>query len=247
MKKILLTSSLVALGVSQLAFSGEEMAPVVDISAPSSSPWTLGIEALYLKAHSNDSSIYDGQDEEFAYRVNLAYKSGDNLGIRLSYFDFEGTQHSSSSEFSEDGPDIGAIDLVLFDNFTLGSWQGEYSFGIRHVDFEEPFEDSLDSDFDGWGPTVGLELVRPISDRFSVYASAQVSLLFGDNDVNNDDSTASMIELALGIQYDFAMGDCESNIRLGIEAQDYQGLAYEDVEDDQAGAFGGVLGLNFSF
>lgn len=246
MKKTLLTSSLVALGVSQLAFTGEEMAPVVDTSAPSSSPWTLGIEALYLKAHHSVGEFddYSSQDHEFGYRLEAAYKDGDNLGIRLRFFDFEGTDginNDASSAFYADS--IQAIDLEVFDNFELGAFNGEYAFGIRQFSYSEQYEGSDYVDFVGYGPTFALELVRPINDAISVYANTRVALVFGDDDVNNDDNTALITEIGLGLQYDF--GDCGSNVRLGVEAQHFSGVSNDSSED--ASLFGGVLGLNFSF
>jgi len=241
-KTLLLTSSLAVFGLSLSAFAGEEIAPIV-APEPSACPWSLGAELLYLKAH--DSYGYsDDQDEQLAYRITAAYKKADNLGIRLRYFDFEGDDPKGSYE-----PEIRALDLEVFDDFKLGAWQGEYAIGLRYFTSELTYnyEDSSsnnEGDFDGWGPTLALELVRPISDSFSVYANGRVSMVFGDDDYIGDNVQFLSTELGLGLQYDFALGNCDSNVRLGIEAQNHENTewGYSDM-----GLFGLALGFNFNF
>jgi hypothetical protein len=197
-------------------------------------PWGLGLEAMLLKAHSNEG-IYDEQDEEFAYRVALSYKAGDNLGFRLRYFDFEGS--------GDEHPEMTAFDAEVFDSFTLGSWNGEFSLGLRFASFEET--DDL-TDFNGFGPVLGLELTRTITGPLSFYANARTGLIFGEDDENEDDSFLATTELGLGLQYTFTMmGSCESYVRLGVEAQNWASISDNDNED--TGLFGGVLKVGFSF
>jgi hypothetical protein len=197
------------------------------------SPWGLGLEAMLLKAHSNEGN-YDEQDQEFAYRATLSYKAGDNLGFRLRYFDFEGS--------GVDHPEITAIDAEVFDTFTLGSFNGEFSLGLRSASFEETVNNA---DFSGYGPTLGLELTRTITGPLSFYANARTSLIFGDDDENEDNSFVGATELGLGLHYDFTMMGCQSFVRLGVEAQNWASLSSNDNED--TALFGGVLKVGFSF
>lgn len=239
-KTLLLTSSLAVLGMSQSAFAGEEVAPIVATAAPASCIWSLGVEALYLKAHSNDDEFGD-QDNEFGYRIGVMLKSGDDLGIRVRYFEWEGTEKESGDQYS----DLTSFDLEVVGDAKLGEFIGTYSLGLRHLDYQELDGSSTDVDFQAWGPTVGLELIRPLNDTLSFYVNARVSMVFGDDDENNDDSSSVITELGLGLQYDFAMGACGGNIRLGVEAQNYSEVIDGDEED--LGLFGAVLGVNFNF
>jgi opacity protein-like surface antigen len=245
MKKILLTSSLVALGVSQLAFAGEEMAPVVDTSAPSSSPWTLGIEALYLKADSETDSGYESQDRELAYRLSLAYQNGDSWGLRLRYFNFEATELGSPSDDEEHGPKVQSIDLEAFHGFALGSWQGEYSLGLRYFDLREDYNGKGgDVNYDGWGPVAGVELVRPFNDTLDFYINARVAYVFGDDDENDTVIDTWTYEVGAGIQCNMTLGDFDGHVRLGVEFQEWEDLAYNETDGE---AFGYVLGFNMGF
>ena len=201
-------------------------------------PWGVTAEALFLKAYSNEEE-YDDQDAELGYRLEFFYKNGDNLGLRLRYFDWEGTGSSN-----DDYPEMSAFDVEVFDSFTLGSWAGEYSLGLRWAEFQEDQGD--DTDFEGWGPTLSVDMMRPITGPLSVYANARTSLVFGDDDENYDDSFVPIFELGLGLQYDVNLfGDCESYIRVGVEAQNWASISSNDNED--AGFLGAAVKFGTSF
>ncbi|MBK1792002.1 Lpg1974 family pore-forming outer membrane protein [Persicirhabdus sediminis] len=269
MKKFLTLGAVAAMAVS--ANAGEVMpmatAPVADC------PWGLGLEALYMKAHGVDGDYGAEQDYEFAWRADLSYKQAGNLGVRLTYFQFNGTDDFQS--YSEFGggeerayADAKYADLEFFDNFELGAWQGEYSAGIRWGELDSywndrysGYEDYTSSEFSGWGPTFGLELVRPIGNNFSVYAGVRASWIFGDNDRKGNYSEDDLIdpyldepysvssseslfiaEGTLGLQYDYlAFRGCPSYVRLGAEAQNWSASG-EDVS-----LFGGSLRFGFGF
>ena len=189
------------------------------------------MEALYLKAHQNEDS-YDPQDEEFGYRVEASYQ-GAGLGFRIRFFDWEGT--GGSSDYY---PELSALDLEVFEGFQLGNWEGEFSAGLRRATFEE----TDFTDFDGWGPTLGIEMTREISGPFSIYAAARASLVYGDEDYYDEEEYISIVELSGGVQYDF--GAC-SYVRLGIEAQTWESASEDDHED--TALFGGALEVGFGF
>jgi len=203
----------------------QPMAPPVSAAT---CPWEISASALYLKAYSNEDN-YDSQDEEFGYRLELAYQNG-GLGYRVRYFDWEGS--------GSDTAEIMTIDFEVFDGFQLGSWDGEYSVGIRYGEFDEEYY----TDYDGWGPTLGVELTRQLSGAFSLYAGARGSLLYGNEDYDDEDEVLPIVELEVGIQYD--INDC-TYIRLGLEAQNYQSISDDDNED--TGLFGGALEVGFGW
>ena len=135
-----------------------------------------------------------------------------------------------------------AIDLDVYDDFELGSWDGEFSVGVRYATYEE----SMDQvDFSGFGPTFGVELTRDLSGALSLYVNARASLIFGEDDIDYDDSFIPIFELGCGIQYNFsAFGNCDSYIRLGLEAQDWGDIS---SNNDDASLFGGTAELGVSF
>jgi hypothetical protein len=208
------------------------------VSYGSDSPWRFSAEALYLKAHSNED-IYDPQDEEFGYRFGLSYQ-GSGLGIRASYFHWEGTE---SVNLNSNFPEVQVFGLEGFDQFELGAWKGEYSFGVRHASFKEHDLPTIDTDFSGTGPTIGVDLSRELFGPFSLYAGARATMLFGEDDVNYDDSFGQVMEIFGGVQY--AIGECGSLIRLGVESQNWQSLSDNDNED--TALFGGVVKAQLAF
>jgi len=239
MKKQLSTIALAATAVfaaSASAQAGEVTPGPAVASSNASGPWSLSAEALRLKAHSNEDN-YDEQDYETGFRLALGYKSGDNLGLRFRMFEFDSN--------SSDNVEIDSYDLEVFDHFTLGSWNGEFSFGVRYLEFNEPDDDDAEVEFNGFGPTVGVEFTRPISGPLSVYVGARTGLIYGDDDVNDDSSFAPVAELSVGLQYDFSVVNHAAYVRLGVDAQNYASISDDDNED--TGLFGAALKVGFSF
>lgn len=231
-----ITATAAAVALSTGLQAGEVYTPpIAPPVSESSCPWEISLSALYLKAHSNEDN-YDNQDNEFGYRLEVAYQNG-GLGYRVRYFDWEGS--------GSDNAEITSFDIEVFDGFQLGNWDGEYAVGIRYTEFDE----GDGTDFDGWGPTLGVEMTRALSGPFSLYAGARGSLIYGDadynygdSDYNYDDSVLPIVELELGLQYD--INDC-TYVRLGIEAQNYQSISNNDNED--TGLFGGALEVAFGW
>lgn len=239
--KTVLLASVMGVALSSPALAGGmektpilEKSPIVAPESDCACPWGVTAQALYLKAHSNEGTFDDDQEEEFGYRVGLSYKCDDKLGYRVRYFDWEG----SNDWYAE----MSAIDLEVFDFFTLGAWAGQYSVGLRYATYEE----SMDQvDFSGWGPTVGLEMTRKLSGPWSLYTNARVSLVFGEDDNGYDDSYIPIFELGAGIQYNFsAFGNCPSYVRLGFEAQNWSDIT---TNNDDASLFGATAELGLSF
>lgn len=246
----LIVASASAVALSSAAFGGGmektpilEKSPIVAEESDCACPWGFTAQALYLKAHSNQGTFDDDQDEEFGYRVGLSYKCDDNLGYRIRYFEWEGS--------NDWYPEMTAIDLEVFDDFELGSWSGQYSFGLRYATYEE----SMDQvDFSGWGPTIGVEMTRDLTGPWSLYVNARASLVYGEDDTEGvliddpdgyDDSFIPIFELGAGIQYNFsAFGNCDSYVRLGLEAQNWSEIT---TNGDDASLFGGTAELGVSF
>jgi|GEM_PF-1105256 len=243
--KLLLGSSVALVGLSSFAVGGEYIAPPVSSGpAPSSTcAWTFEAAALYLKADSEDSSGYEDQDFEWAYRLGIAYDNGGCLGVRFRFFNFDGTNNSGSND--EQGPEIQSYDLEVFSGFALGSWQAQWSAGVRYLDRQEPYGGSYDVNYDGWGPTASIELTHPLTQALDFYVNARASFIFGDDDENEAADDTPVLEAGFGIQYNTVLfGNCESYVRLGVEGQRYKNLAYEYTDGD---LYGGVLGFGLAF
>lgn len=241
-----------ALAIATVAITGAQAGEPAMMPAPapivSDCPWEIGLEALWLKAHSNEGH-YDNQDYEFAYRLDASYKQGDSLGYRLTYFNYEGSDATDYAANKSSGmqPKIDLFDLEVFDTFELGAWNGEFSGGIRFGSIEEiEYDRDLETDFSGWGPTIGLEMKHQLVGDLSIYAGVRGSWLFGKDKENADNSSTFIAEGTLGLQYDFALfNSCNSYVRLGMEAQNYTSISDGDNED--IGLFGGSLKVGFTF
>jgi hypothetical protein len=242
MKKQLSTIALAATAVFAATASvqaGEVTAGPAVAPSNASGPWSFSAEALYLKSHVSGAAALLGggggnfpdQDNEFGYRLALGYKAGDNLGLRFRFFDYESSALAPGVELG-----IKSYDLEAFDSFTLGGWNGEFSFGLRYLDASLGSQATVD----GIGPVVGFELTRPLSGPLSVYAGGRTGLIFGDVSGVIDDSQTPIAELSLGLQYDFSVANTAAFVRVGIDAQNYESLA-------DAGLFGGAVKVGFSF
>ncbi len=207
------------------------------ISYGCDSPWRFSAEAMYFRAYDPDDNL-GPQDHEFGYRFEFSYQ-GEGMGLRGRWFEFIGTD-----TVGQDVPTASALDIELFDQFELGPWQGEYSFGARKGKFKQSNNAVFADDFEGWGPTLGVELTRPITGPLSLYTGARVSILVGDDDAGpNGNSTSIWVtELFGGVQY--AIGECGSRVRLGVEGQNWGNVigGNEDVT-----LFGGVVEVQLAF
>jgi hypothetical protein len=183
---------------------------------------------LRLDSYATEDTFED-VDEDDGYRINVGYEGCDGLGLRLRYFQFE-------SEF-DDGDE--ALDLEYFDieitqSFCLCSLEGIVSAGYRHANYEE---DDDDVDFNGDGITLGLQLERDITCNFGLYAWAQHSIVYGDDDSTGDEEALlGWTEVQLGAQYSSCIGGYNAFVRGGVEAQRHEGLADDDTAD--TGLFG---------
>ena len=225
----------------------------LSFSSPDS-PWQLTAEALYLKAEASDFA-YQNQDFEFGYRLEASYKNGDDIGIRLRYFDFEGTTGDS---FQEQGPDFSSYDLEFFNQDTEGLWDLEYTLGLRYLDYSESFviggTSFTDADTDAWGPTFSLEFKRPLTESLNVYIKGRISYVFGESSDLGGGGDTLILEAGTGIEYKFSIVDQQDAfIKLGLEVQQYDDIAVDidgalfDSGLEDGVLFGGSFSLGFRF
>ena len=210
--------------------------------------WTLSLEALYLEARGALASFED-QDHEFGGRFELAHHFSRNDGVRARYFSFEGTQ--SSSSIDEWGPDLSTADLEYFRLFRWSGNTALVSAGARYLSYDERFDfgADLDTKFDGVGPTLGVELERPIAQGVAFFGKGRASYIFGNADgfalSNNEGFVA---EVSAGLSYSFAVSGIPTTISLAYEYHFYDSFATDAVGDIQNAFLSGVsLGVQLEF
>lgn len=234
-------SSIAALAVSlsSAAYAGDAVSAPMATAPDASCPWNVSVEYLSLKSYSDDGDFSD-QGYESGYRISASYAFESDLAFRVNYFDYDALNED------DDNMAATALDFELVSDLSLGSWQGDWSVGLRMAEYQDGQSDSLDSDFSGLGLTVGAELHRSLSSNFGIYVKARTSLIFGDDTENSDDTTLALHELGAGVQFDFAgWSGCDGNIRLGYENQMWSGVADDSDEDSGLAGFG--LRVNVAF
>ena len=159
--------------------------------------------------------------------------------------------------------------------------------GLRFADIDQMFTATLqqdtpvirtsDSSFDGFGPYVGGEVDYEVVDGLSLFGRAAGSLLLGNSkaeaqeifDVNssrvsreNDAVTAPVLELALGVKWDYDFNNSTSmGLSAGYEIQQWYNVISSDIRftndttlagfsdggSADLGLNGFFLGLDFDF
>jgi len=145
---------------------------------------------------------------------------------------------------------LNAFDLEATKAFHPGTSSMLLGFGLRYAKMKQKFRaevttaadviDELvvhDHGFEGFGPTVSLEVIHPFGDGgFDLYGALRASVLFGDAyqdileiknagaDVGRDsyrgEETLSIAEIAMGVQYSYeTSGGTLYFVRGGYEGQ----------------------------
>jgi len=182
--------------------------------------------------------VYDDTEYDFGGRISLGYQFSDCLFTKATYFGYETDTDNNGDELS-----VSSIDLVIGQTFkpsdvlTLSPY-----VGLSYVTVEE---DESDTEFDGLGVVLGIDVTRSLNNSFSLYATAKQTIAFGTTDDGNtdEDTVAFISQAGLGVQYDFS--NIDANIRLGVEGQWWGGVSDDDSES--FGLAGFVLGANFTF
>lgn len=149
------------------------------------------------------SGAYD-DSLQFGLRTNLAAEHCSGTGVRLRWFTFDNDISYSgaggavilSGLFNMD---IDALDMEITQRKDFKYWSMVASGGVRYgrVDIENmtvPFSGHASAlsagssgvTFDGAGPTVSLEAIRPLgTSGLSLKGGLRTSLLFGETDVRS--------------------------------------------------------------
>jgi hypothetical protein len=204
--------------------------------------WASGVyvmpELLLLRpfnSDGDDDSDTDTKEYRSAMRLTVGYTADSGLGARVRWLDYD--VNAVDDDFQTQ-----TVDTELFSNVELGCrWLATFSGGIRYAEMTETEGDgSLEN---GYGVIVGMEVQYLWSDRISLYSIARHSVLFGDDD-EDDDLAVSATELQIGAQYNRCLNNgALAFARAGIEGQHWDGWADEDSET--FGLFGGVFAVGY--
>jgi len=164
------------------------------------------------------------------------------MRVSARFFDFNGIQDLTESD--EKGPNIQSFEFEAFKSFDRGSFQGEYSLGLRYFDIYEPYADGADVDYQGFGPVLGLEVTKEIGAGFSLYANTRVGYPNGEDDSDYVDDHSWTYQLGAGIEHDVSLMGLNGYVRLGAKVQHFTSIVYGNKNGNVAG---GVFSLGLSF
>lgn len=203
-----------------------------------------------LDTYGTEESFDNGLDSEDGYRLVGGYQGCDGLGIRARWFRFDGAQALAGNGGDLDGLDLEYFDLEITECFSLCNLHGLISAGYRHAEYDAFTEDAPgdpDESFDGDGVTLGITVQRDIGCNLGLFAWAQHSMLYGDDNGGNDvdDTLMGWTEVQLGAQYTTCVGGYNAVVRGGVEAQRHEGMFDNDTQD--TGLLGWFLSAGVGF
>jgi hypothetical protein len=187
-------------------FAGE-VTPATAPAPPSDCPqgWTVGLEALALKAYAGYIGERNDADYEFGFRGSVGYEFNDCLFVKFTGFgysadlyDYERSETNYNYDESED-MDASYFDLVVGQHFTPGdNFSLSPYVGLRWAQAEKDREYIQDMtvdpnptndytsdnnhDYSGLGIVVGIDATRSLANGFSLYGTARQSIIFASGD-----------------------------------------------------------------
>jgi len=166
--------------------------------------------------------------------------------------------------------DLQTFDLELTQELNWCRSQVTLGGGLRYVRNKQRYEAvgsvlnvpldsvSFDQSFEGFGPTVALDFVRPIcNSAWAIYGSGRASALFGEqrylttndflifgasNHAQND-ATRAILEMQLGLEYERELGCRTLFLRGGYEGQYWLDGGGTNVAEGDLGLHGLSIGF----
>jgi hypothetical protein len=250
-----------------------------------------GAELALLKPHlgSLGGAIGDGSTvmlmPEFDYSASprfwLGYEACNGVGIQATYWNFD--QNTSMPDPFGEGTTIGlgleaqTLDLDATIRGCLGQTELQFFGGVRYgklhlnasltdipVDggLGDPVGGALDAEFEGWGPTLGLNVRRPIGERgFALTGGLRGAWLYGETRAGLSQTQpetrplASLVaenhmmqvwEARIGIDWTRSL-DCGTQLfaRVGVEAQAWEWAPVAFLIHEDIGFVGPAFALGF--
>jgi hypothetical protein len=235
------------------------IATTLALSSAQAGSWALDSELLFLRLH---SAIGAGSDNIFGYdtaaRFALSHVRTDNLGARISYFDYD--HLGTDSTIGTISLNTYNLDFEIFKRLNLTNLTSvEVSGGIRYNDTEFFYDDpGQPNDFTGLGGVFGIRLGTKVGTGGLLYARAKLAILGGDGQHDGDDEALDpaydvardQMEIAFGYQHTYCYRGMLITPQVGCEWQSWRGFGIDPVDehpdnDLMLGGFTLGLGLNF--
>jgi hypothetical protein len=232
-------------------------------------------EATFLTYHRADGVRFGADlnenvdfDLAFAPRFTVGYVSGNGLGTRFRYWDFDESEDGLDGSLQVDALSIDwelmqSVDITSQTMLEVSAGLRYNEFGERMTDIDGGLSEVRTNLFSGIGGLLGME-VRRRTFAGELYAGVKGAIVFGDAKRQNvftplvelNDTVNSMTELGLGYKYHRCIGNSILTARVGVEWQmwyDYSSsfdfvLGEDDWDGTSNVGFGGlVLGLGWVY
>jgi hypothetical protein len=221
----------------------------------------FGVEMVVAKPYFEDeveggvdSAFYD---TEISPRFYGGFSNANGFGGRVRYWQWDHTSRlTAGSSDDEFRLNVQALDLEMTTQASLGAIDMMLFGGTRYGRVEHKDVNGEGQTFEGFGPTVGVDLTTPIKcTNLSLLGGFRYSALYGHTRFTNfekgTDDFVTGIDTQLGVQY--SRGSL--NIRALVESQLWanatedpsDSLASESNSDDDLGFLGFVLGVEYVF
>jgi hypothetical protein len=171
----------------------------------------FGIDVVSAKPYFTDG-IEPGDADygfELAPRFILGYRNSKGAGLRARYWFYSNETSVANGTGNMAAGDQLKLRLDVFDvemttEMTWGPVESVLFGGVRYADINhrEIAGGNELSQKDGWGPTLGLDTLTPLSKKSALVANVRYSVLFGDGSDGEEinDVGFSSIETQLGVQ-----------------------------------------------
>lgn len=237
--------------------------------------WNSGVEVVFVKPHFEEGVANSpSYDFEASPRFWLGYQTSSGLGWRTRYWQFD---HNANpvvdpvDGLEKHSLEAHVLDLEITQFLSFGGFEITAAGGVRYARFNADSFDaangSQNTDIEGIGPSLAVDLRRPLGRRLSLIANGRFSVMFGNthlqrtNDpvlgdfaIDKQDDLMCSWETQLGFEY---LLSNRLALRTLVEGQLW-GMAFEQPDelgpaatdvghDDMAGFFGFTVGIQYAW
>ncbi len=223
--------------------------------------WYAGVDLVFAKPYTEDG-IQAGDpsyDFSLAPRYILGYNTGRNFGIRARYWGFDDKSSIADGTGGDAAGDqlrlrLSVVDLELTHDISWGCVQGEIFGGVRYADIEQRLiaGGTTRMQVDGWGPTLGVDTLIPLTCRTSLVGGLRYSAMFGDSfgdGTYRNDKSFGILDAQLGLQWQRGLGCGTLRLRGVVETQLWMSALDNTVgsnaADEDLAMLGFVFGVEF--
>ena len=209
------------------------------------SGFTGGTEVSLMKPYQSENSAV-GFGRNAAYLGWIGYQGSSGLGARARWWQYDERSSNPASDFSRFK--FETMDFEATQAFTLGNMQGLVSGGLRLAEYREEDGGLQSSTPSAYGLVAGVELRRPVYNKFSLFGTARQSIMFDNQLLDGGltperNVTFTTSELNLGVEYATPLMNTGLDVfgRVAAQAQYWNGMS--DTDSEAAGLFGAALTL----